>query len=146
MSYLKSSFRITMIHIVPVFQRTVVLFLLLLFAGSFIISPITAAGPGNGSWIAGPTELNITNHSVSNAWEQSNFSEGPTPVSVFRAELNESTLPGPRYMGFGPSTISIAVDPRILAVIFAIVLIGLVIWFVSFRSNVEDDRKDGKNE
>jgi len=38
---------------------------------------------------------------------------------IFRAELNQSVLPGPRYMAFGPSVIGISVNLRLLAVVFA---------------------------
>ena len=119
-------------------------FLVLLLVCSALLFCVDAAGPDNGSWSREKPDLTIANLSVNSSWEHRGYSETPAPVSVFRAELNQSTLPGPRYMGFGPSVIGLDVDPRLLATVFAIVIIGLVIWFVCFRNRREDSGDDRK--
>ncbi|MDD5143037.1 hypothetical protein [Methanoregula sp.] len=86
-------------------------------------------------------DTNFTNQSFDGGAEVARFTVTPTPIDLFRAELDVETLPGPRYMAFGPSVIGISVDPRFLAVCFAVVLIALVIWFVSFR-NRDDEREE----
>jgi hypothetical protein len=82
---------------------------------------------------------NTTNLSLTNVEDIPEFTVTPTPLDLFHAELEAETLPGPRYMGFGPSVIGISIDPRLLAVCFAIALIALVIWFVSFRNRVNEN-------
>ena len=88
-------------------------------------------------------DLNISNTSFTPADRAGDCDVSPTPVDIFRSELNQSALPGPRYMGFGPSTIAISIDPRLLAICFAIVLIGLVIGFICFRDRGNDKGNDG---
>jgi len=85
--------------------------------------------------------LNTTNMSLANVEDIPKFTVTPTPLDLFHADLDAETLPGPRYMGFGPSVIKISIDPRLLAVGFAVALIALVIWFVSFR-NRSDEKED----
>ena len=85
--------------------------------------------------------LNTNNLSLTRGEDIPEFTVTPTPLDLFHAELDVETLPGPRYMGFGPSVIGISIDPRLLAVCFAVALIALVIWFVSFRNRV-DEKKD----
>jgi hypothetical protein len=84
---------------------------------------------------------NSTNLSFSGSLDVSELTVTPTPIDLFHAELDAETLPGPRYMAFGPSVIGISIDPRLLATCFAIALIILVIWFVSFR-NRSEEKKD----
>lgn len=81
---------------------------------------------------------NSTNLSFNGSMGISEFTVTPTPIDLFHAELKAETLPGPRYMAFGPSVIGISIDPRVLAACFAIALIILVIWFVSFRNGREE--------
>ncbi|MFA6331526.1 MAG: hypothetical protein WCX22_01115 [Methanoregula sp.] len=121
------------------------LFFILLLACSIMVPVISATGPGNASMMTlSQTDLNVTYNGSVNDLITDEYKAEPTPVTIFRAELNQSTLPGPRDMGFGPSVIDIAIDPRVLAMIFGVVLIGLVIWFVCFREKVrkpEDHEK-----
>jgi len=84
---------------------------------------------------------NTTNLSLASVEDIPEFTVTPTPVDLFHARLDAETLPGPRYMGFGPSVIGISIDPRLLAAGFAVALITLVIWFVSFR-NRDDEKED----
>ncbi|HEX3001171.1 MAG TPA: hypothetical protein VHN82_02205 [Methanoregula sp.] len=114
----------------------------LVLAWSLAVPVVVSAGPN-----AAPRtnfsglDQNITNASFERA-AAGVFVASPTPVEVFRAELNQSSLPGSRYMGFGPSILGLSIDPRLLALGFAIVLIGLVIWFVCFRQSGQDNETD----
>ena len=111
------------------------LLLCLLLTCSVLV--ITVAGHDNGSKLMDPgPNLNITNHSIDNIHQSGHFVAGPTPITILHAELNQSTLPGPRDMGFGPSTIDLSIAPHLLAVIFIIILIGLVLWFVWKRTRM----------
>jgi len=119
-------------------------FLSLMLICCIAVPAVVSAGPDTGSIRLAPDlDLNISNTSFTNPDRAGDYAVGPTPVDIFRTELNQSTLPGPRYMGFGPSTIGISIDPRLLAICFAIVLIGLVIWFVSFHDQGDDKGKGG---
>ena len=121
--------------------------LLLLFTCS--VSIPAAAGDGSGSPVLLATQgidANLSNQSLAHGKTVPDYPEkSPTPIDIFHAELDQATLPGPRYMAFGPSIIGISVDPRVLAVCFAVAFIVLVVWFVSFRKrNDEIKDQDGK--
>lgn len=122
-------------------------FFLFLMLGSVSIAAVTAADPGNVPVLIAPgPDLNVTNHSFTNTEMGRAYAVTPTPITIFKAEVTAETLPGPRYMAFGPSVIGFSIDPRVLAVCFAVVLIGLVIWFVGFRKHDGDEPDDGKKE
>ncbi|PKG33678.1 MAG: hypothetical protein CW742_01755 [Methanoregula sp.] len=114
------------------------MFLLLFFS----VIPVSAA-PASGypnMMITPGIDPNTTNLSLANVENLPEITVTPTPIDIFHAELDAETLPGPRYMAFGPSVIGISIDPRLLAVCFAVALITLVIWFVSIRN------RDGEKE
>lgn len=116
--------------------------LVLLLLCSSIVPMCAGSAPGNPSTVITPgIGLNTTNLSLTRVEDIPEFTVTPTPLDLFYAELDAETLPGPRYMGFGPSVIGISIDPRLLAACFAVALIALVIWFVSFRNRV-DEKKD----
>lgn len=116
--------------------------LVLLFLCSSVIPASAGLAPKNPSMMITPgIDPNTTNLSLTRMEDLPEFTVTPTPLNLFHAELDAETLPGPRYMGFGPSIIGISIDPRLLAVCFAVVLIVLVIWFVSFR-NKTDEKAD----
>jgi hypothetical protein len=120
-------------------------FLLLLLACSFVVTAVTAAGPDNVMRIKAPgPDLNITNHSFTNAEMTRDYAVTPTPITIFRAEVTAETLPGPRYMAFGPSVISLSIGPRLLAVCFAVVLVGLVVWFMVLRRRSREETEEEK--
>jgi|GEM_PF-3238081 len=105
--------------------------LFLLLAISLIVLPITARE--NGPILTPAPELNITNFSAGADMQPGDFAAGPTPITILHVELNQSTLPGPRDMGYGPSVIDLTIAPPLLAVIFVIILIGLGGWVVLIR-------------
>ena len=121
--------------------------LFLMLACSIAIVTVNAAVPDNGTMRQMPgTYFNITRHPFTGADMVRDYAVTPTPVTIFRAELNVTTLPGPRYMAFGPSLIGLAIDPRMIAVTFAVVLVGLVVWFIGFRKRDREDEDDGNEE
>jgi len=114
-------------------------FLFLLLVCSAAVTVVAAAGPGNVSMtIAQGPDLNVTNHSFTDTEILKNYAATPTPITIIKAELTAETLSGPRYMAFGPSSIGISIDPRLLAVCFAIVLVCIVAWFIVMRKRGED--------
>lgn len=116
--------------------------LVLIIACSSVIPASAGLAPGNPSMIITPgIDPNTTNLSLTSGVDIPEFTVTPTPIDLIHAKLDAETLPGPRYMGFGPSVIGISIDPRLLAVCLAVALIALVIWFVSFR-NRGDEKED----
>lgn len=116
--------------------------LVLIFLCSVVVPTYAGPIPDNQSiMITQRFDLNVTNLSSIREDNVPVFTVTPTPIDLFRAELDQETLPGPRYMAFGPSAIGISIDPRVLAVCFAVALIVLVIWFVSFR-NRNNEREE----
>lgn len=114
---------------------------LLLFCG--LVTVVAAAGPGNISMAIVPEpDINVTNYSFADTVLTDGIAMTPTPVTFFKAELPVETLPGPRYMAFGPSTIGLSVDPRLLAAGFALVIAGIVAGFVVLRRR---GRNTGEN-
>ena len=120
---------------------------LLAFTLSF--PAVMAAVPGNASAPAlhePDLELSITNTSFNPSLVGQEYAVTPTPIEVIRLISAEENLPGPRYMAFGPSVVSISIDPGVIVVCFALVLIGLIIWFVCFRGHGSNGGKDGENK
>ena len=103
---------------------SIILFLVL--AGSLLILTV-AARDDMSMQISPGYSLNSTNHSITTDRQTGDFVAGPTPVTILRVELNQSTLPGPRDMGFGPSIIDLSIPPLLLAMIFMLILMGIVI-------------------
>jgi hypothetical protein len=120
--------------------------LILLLIGSVAVSAVMGAGPGNSPVKITPGGLNITNNSFTDAEMTRDYAVGPTPITIFKTELNESTLPAPRDMGFGPRFIGLSIDPRVLIVCFAIILAGLVAWFLWSRRRRDGGAEEEKKE
>jgi hypothetical protein len=118
-----------------------------MLACSLAIATVTAAVPDNATGMQTPgTNFNVTRHPFSSTGMTRDYAVTPTPVTIFRAELNETTLPGPRYMAFGPSVIGLAIDPRQPAVLFAAVFAGFAIWSVGFRKRGGGENNDGEEK
>jgi len=61
------------------------------------------------------------------------------PITIYRAELNDTTLPGPRYMAFGPSVISVSINPLLLGILILIIaLSGAVIYIIRRKKETEE--------
>jgi hypothetical protein len=128
----------------------------LVMAGCFIPPVISAAnGNGNGSWpgtlAAGP-DLNITNYTFTNETIPAEYRVTREPIKL-QLELNQTTLPGPRYMAFGPSYIGVWIDPVVLVVllIIAVFVVCLVYYIRRTRhekpgTGLDDNDANKKNE
>jgi hypothetical protein len=91
-----------------------------------VLAIVSAQDGRGGAGVFTPLpDLNRTNRSPDLENIPSDYRPGPTPVTLFRAEMSQSVLPGPRYMAFGPSIIEVSIDPRLLAVVFAGAFAGL---------------------
>ncbi len=111
--------------------------------GLVAVPAALAAGHGNPTGmqkLAGGPDLNISAGILNESAVPVQFRPTPAPVRIFELEVGGPTMPGPRYMAFGPVPIGISVDPRILAVLFAAVVVALDAWSVSRRKR--DDRKE----
>lgn len=73
------------------------------------------------------------------------YTETPEPVTLFKIELDEEQLPGPRYMAFGPSVIQFSVNPLFLLAVIIIIAVVLVAWFRVKRWNGRNDGDNRKN-
>ena len=65
------------------------------------------------------------NHSEINETALVKYEQTPEPITVFRVGVSETTLPGPRYMAFGPSVIGISVSPDILGGVIVLLSFAL---------------------
>lgn len=109
-----------------VWRRGYIIFLIL--AGIVLFFPLTAAtevdeGASYRNGI-GPQEIPLINQSGINTTALNSYHSTPSPVTIFRAELHETSLSGPRYMAFGPSTIEYSADPMVLFFLGIAVLLG----------------------
>jgi hypothetical protein len=87
--------------------------------------------------------LNYTRHNgtLPNASFQRESETAPAPVTIYNFELGQTSLPGPRYMAYGPSTIALAFDPLNIAFLIAIGAIITGVWYLYPRNG-----KDEKDE
>jgi len=95
------------------------IFVLVILASA--VAPALAAGDG-GPWFGPGTMgrgLNLTaiNGSIRGGSPPARVAQTPAPVTVLHLELNETSLPGPRYMAFGPSMIDISVPPALFGLL-----------------------------
>jgi hypothetical protein len=58
------------------------------------------------------------------------YHRNPELVTLFKAEVRDTVLPGPRYMAFGPSAIGISMDPVILSALIVLGVIGIAAWYI----------------
>ena len=65
----------------------------------------------------------------------------PVPVTIYRFELDQTSLPGPRYMAYGPSTIALAFDPLIIALLIVIGAIITGVWYL-YPRNEKDEKEE----
>ena len=102
--------------------------ILLMILGIASLVPLTAAAddnPGAGLWNGiRPQEIPLINQSEINTTALDPYHPTPSPVTIFRTELHETSLSGPRYMAFGPSTIEFSADPVALFFLGIVVLLG----------------------
>ncbi len=98
-----------------------IVFLGFLFAIAVLVTAIPAAGIEQDHQYKGVIsnpEIPEINQSEINETALEKYEKTPEPVTIFKAEVSETSLPGPRYMAFGPSFIGISVDPVGLSALF----------------------------
>ena len=81
------------------------------------------------------------NGRLPNASIQQELGTPLAPVTIYRFELNQISLPGPRYMAYGPSMIALAIDPRIIAIIIAIGAIITGVWYLYPRNGKDENEE-----
>ena len=52
------------------------------------------------------------------------------PVTVFHADVNTTSLPGPRYMAFGPSAIDLSLPPVVFSILVVLAAIICATWSI----------------
>ena len=107
------------------------------------VAPAMAGGEA-GPWFGPGTMgqgLNLTaiNGSIPGGSPQKVIAT-PTPVTLLHLELNETSLPGPRYMAFGPSMIDISVPPALfgLLLLFGLLAVEAVAAWYLLREEGEN--------
>ena len=122
-------------------QSAAVLIIASLLATALFL-PATHAADNRGHLIdSGYPLLNYTLHNgtLPDVSFQQEHSATPAPITIYHFELDQTSLPGPRYMAYGPSVISLAVDPRLFAVLIAICAIIALVWYLLPRNGEEEE-------
>jgi len=112
------------------------LFLIFLILGSAMVPTVFAANPGNPDWISTLTpvpDLNRTGMSITNMTIPSEYQSTSAPITIFKAEVTASSLPGPRDMAFGPSVIGVSVDRSVLAGILIVIAVAIAGYYLYYR-------------
>jgi hypothetical protein len=56
------------------------------------------------------------------------FHAMPTPITIIHVEVSETSLPGPRYMAFGPTAVDVSMSPVVVPFIVLVGLTGVFLW------------------
>ncbi len=83
----------------------------------------------------------LHNGTVPNASMQERYGANPTPVTIYHFELEETFLPGPRDMAYGPRMIALAMDPRLIAVLIAGCAIIAGVWYLLPRKKEDTEQE-----
>ena len=111
----------------------VVILITVSLTATILLVPAIHAGPQNQYGYMGNGLTDALNKDNFTGWIASHpveYHATLQPVTLFRAELNETSLPGPRYMAFGPSVISLSIDPLLLAILITVVALSIGAWYV----------------
>jgi hypothetical protein len=108
--------------------------LLVFLLGMAVIAPALPAygfdqDPGYHAGIGNP-EIVTINQSEINETALEKYLRSPEPVTVLHAEVREKSLPGPRYMAFGPSVIDISMNPEIFCAFVVMVALCIAFWCI----------------
>lgn len=116
----------------------------LVFIVMFLIMVIPVIGTGQYDGIQSgiePREIVLGNHTEINSTIPDKFPAAPDPVTVIHVEVSETSLPGPRYMAFGPSVIDISTSPAIIGGIVVLVFIGIAAWCIRTCIPEDEDKE-----
>jgi len=126
-------------------RNSVGLLVIAALAAVLFVMPGIHAAPLNQSMLTGSDFVDALNANNASPWDISHplkYQENSKPVTLFKAEWNETRLPGPRYMAFGPSVIAVTIDPLILVVILAILALCGIAWYIlRHRHGVAEDKQ-----
>ena len=114
-------------------------------AAVFFVMPGIHAAPLNQSMRTGSDFIDALNANNASFWNISHpihYQENVKPVTLFKAEWNETRLPGPRYMAFGPSVIAVTIDPLLLVIILATIALCGIAWYILRHRQASGDDKE----
>ena len=115
-------------------QYTAFLIIASLVATALFVPAVHASDdrrlPFDSSSLYPSMNYSLHNGTLPNASFQRELMGGPALITIYRFELNQTSLPGPRDMAYGPSVISLEVDLRLLAVLIAICAIFAGVWYL----------------
>lgn len=103
----------------------VILVILLSFTVMVLALPAAGQDPDHERFMVNTPPVIAVNQTAVNESALDPYRKPPEPVTVFRAEVSETSLPGPRYMAYGPSVIGLSLSPEIFSALVAI-LSGLI--------------------
>jgi hypothetical protein len=89
-------------------------------------------------------DYSLHNGTLPNASMQERYGANPTPVTIYHFELEDTSMPGPREMAFGPRLIALAMDPMLIAVLIAGCAIIAGAWYLLPRR--KEDKEQEKEE
>jgi hypothetical protein len=103
----------------PACPRSANLIGLFLLAAMLSALPIPVAAAGSPPSVGIPADLSL-NLTAINGSLLMTFTPTLAPVTLLHLELNQASLPGERYMAFGPGVIEVSASP------FALAFLGLI--------------------
>jgi hypothetical protein len=118
-----------------------VAFISLVVAGLVIPSLTLVAGASPMGMVPPlETPLNLTaiNSSLPNGTLPATFTPAPTPITLVHLVLNQTSLPGERYMAFGPSVFDISLSPILLVLLVGGIGVAGGAWYVFGRRRRDD--------
>lgn len=121
-----------------------VIFLVTIIVSLFIITGAYAESqdPHERTLTGLSEDLNLTNASASGNAPLQEYRETPQPITILKIELNETELPGPRYMAFGPSVISFSINYQLLIVLAIVMVICCAAWYLIKRRRLADAKTE----
>jgi len=112
----------------------VVTLIIVSLSATLLLVPAIHAEPQNHSWYTGFDLIDTLNKDNSSLWNTTShpveYHKTLQPITLFRFELNDTHLPGPRYMAFGPSVIGLSIDPLLLAILITGMTLSIGVWYM----------------
>ena len=125
-------------------RYAVAAFASMVITGLAIPSIALAAGatlPAADEFLGKPINVTEINGALPNGTLPATFTPAPTPITLVHLVLNQTSLPGERYMAFGPSVLDISIDPVLLTLIVGGIGVAAGAWYVFGRGR-KDDREE----
>ncbi|MHB8164480.1 MAG: hypothetical protein ACYDDV_09025 [Methanoregula sp.] len=125
-------------------HRAAVLIALLVTVGILFIPAVPAADDRGQMMDENYPSLDYSLHNgaLPNASMQEMYGANPTPVTIYHFELEDTSLPGPREMAYGPSLIALAMDPMLIAVLVAGCVIIAGAWYLLSRRKEDEEHEE----